>query len=760
MGVQAQSVGLVLSGGGAKGLSHIGVIKALEENNIPIDYISGTSMGAIVGGLYAIGLSPEDMIYIIKSERFLSWYKGQQERDFSTFIYQMDPTPDMIRFNIRNSYDKNGDKKGLKISLPTSIVSPYPMDLAVVQLFGTSSAACQGDFNNLMVPFFSVAADIAKKREYVCSSGDLGSAIRASMTFPAYFKPIVIDSTLLFDGGFYNNFPWKEMEEIHNPDYIIGSKCVKGEEMSLEEDDPFGMLEMMISVDSDYDIPIERGLVIGGEYNYGLMDFHLVDEIVNIGYENTLKSIPELKNRIKRERTPNEVDSMRLAFRSKCPPLVFKGVNITGSLDSLEKEYIKKTVSGEDSTFSFSHAKRGYYKVAASNSVNTFYPTAIYDPADSLFTLNLDVSKRKGVTILAGGNISSLSLIQGYMGFMYQDMDVHPYRAILNLNIGQLYIGSDVSVRKDLTFNPLSFVELDVVAHRWDYLTSNQSPIFSTTLSRNVVEKEVYSTINFGIPLSERRGIMLFAGSSLGSNEYDYFPSNSYSKYDIKDKTKLRYITPRIMLEQNTLNFKQYPTEGKSQSLDLRYLFGIEKYTLGTLSSESVPPTDYQPIKHHFSITYEADNYYSINKWLSFGLNAKMVISNSTKMRDYLSTILVTPSYTPTIHSKTLLLEGYRAPIFAAATITPIFKISSTISIRTAFGYFQPYQNIVEKGKGQYDFSEPLPMGNFLGDAAVVWQSPVGPVSISCAYYQKADTKFYPQLNIGFIIFKSKGLYN
>lgn len=128
----SQSVGLVLSGGGAKGLSHLGVIKALEENNIPIDYISGTSMGAIVGGMYAIGLSVEDMVYIIKSDRFLSWYKGEQERDFSTFLYQTDPTPSMINVNLRKSYDKLGRFDGLKLSLPTSIVSPYPMDLAVV----------------------------------------------------------------------------------------------------------------------------------------------------------------------------------------------------------------------------------------------------------------------------------------------------------------------------------------------------------------------------------------------------------------------------------------------------------------------------------------------------------------------------------------------------------------------------------------------------------------------------------------------------
>jgi NTE family protein len=129
-------------------------------------------------------------------------------------------------------------------------------------------------------------------------------------------------------------------------------------------------------------------------------------------------------------------------------------------------------------------------------------------------------------------------------------------------------------------------------------------------------------------------------------------------------------------------------------------------------------------------------------------------------MADYLSTILVTPGYTPTVHSRTLLLEGYRAPIYAAATITPIFKFGSSLSLRMAVGYFQPYKEIREMGRGQYTFSDPLPLGNFLGDAALVWQSPLGPVSLSCAYYQKADTKFYPQLNIGFLIFKQKGLRN
>ena len=92
----AQSVGVVLSGGGAKGLSHIGVLKALEENHIPIDYIAGTSMGAIVGGLYSIGLTTDEMLTLFRSKEFESWYNGKQEQGFATYFYRRETTAEML----------------------------------------------------------------------------------------------------------------------------------------------------------------------------------------------------------------------------------------------------------------------------------------------------------------------------------------------------------------------------------------------------------------------------------------------------------------------------------------------------------------------------------------------------------------------------------------------------------------------------------------------------------------------------------------
>ena len=98
--IHAQKVGLVLSGGGAKGLTHIGIIRALEENGIPIDYIAGTSMGAIVGSLYAMGYSPDEMEALLKSDDFKRWYSGNVEEKYIYYFKKNPPTPEFINIRI------------------------------------------------------------------------------------------------------------------------------------------------------------------------------------------------------------------------------------------------------------------------------------------------------------------------------------------------------------------------------------------------------------------------------------------------------------------------------------------------------------------------------------------------------------------------------------------------------------------------------------------------------------------------------------
>ena len=177
-----QSVGLVLSGGGAKGIAHIGVIQALEDNNIPIDYIAGTSMGAIVGSLYACGYTPAEMMAIINSESFADWSTGTIDKKLTYYFLQDDPLPTMINLNLGDS-----DSTLLSSVLPSSLINPLPMNFAFMELYAPYTAQCRGNFDRLFVPFRCVSSDMTNKRRVVSSSGSLSDAVRASMSFPLVF---------------------------------------------------------------------------------------------------------------------------------------------------------------------------------------------------------------------------------------------------------------------------------------------------------------------------------------------------------------------------------------------------------------------------------------------------------------------------------------------------------------------------------------------------------------------------------------------
>lgn len=757
--LNGQSVGLVLSGGGAKGLSHIGVIKALEENNIPIDYIAGTSMGAIIAALYSIGLTPDEMVAIFRSQEFASWYRGEFEKGYATYIYRREPNAEMFGLSLQR-----GSRNRLEVKLPVSLIPPYPMDLAVMQLFSSSSAAAGGNFNNLMIPYRCVAADIANKRPFVLRGGDLGSAVRASMTYPFLFKPIVIDSVLLFDGGFYNNFPWDVMIEDFDPDYIIGSKC-SGNAVEPDADNIISQIENMLMVETDYSIPQGKGVLVDIKLpGVAIMDFHRVDEIVNIGYNSARKYIAGLKNDIERRVSTQEILDKRLAFRTQTLPLRFKDVHVEGSvLNSGEKEFIIKTIKSgsiqEDlkGGFDFEQLKRGFYRVVATGNINTMYPVARFRE-DSLFDLYLRVTKQVPAKISIGGNISSSSLNQGYIGFQYNKFSKNPWRASADVNLGRYYSGLNLSLRQDIGIKPLWFYEAQITLHRFDYFGGSQTQFFANRVPSNIQESEMFVTIAAGTPINIDRNILAKFAISSGQNLYEYFHTNNYTTYDIPDRTSFSYISPTMSIESNTTNYKLYPTQGKKEKLSVRYTYLSEEYQPGSTSPNR--PEIKRDMHYSYSARYYSERYIYLTRHLTLGVLTDLTLSNRTYMGDHISTMMYMPAFTPNPHSKTLLLNSYRAPSFAALAISPIIHLSGSVFIHLQGSYFQPYRQLEESSDAVPRFTKNLPRGSFMGNVALVWQAPLGPISLSATYYQKSQVKWFPQLNIGFLIFRPKALIN
>jgi len=188
--VQAQRVVLVLSGGGSRGAAHIGVIKALEENHIPINYIVGTSIGAIIGGLYAIGYTPAEMEDFIASDSFNRLISGTLSEQNIYFFRKEDQNASWIAFDFNL-------KKKLSSLLPTNLISPYEMDFKFLEIFSPASAVMNYNFDNCLIPYRCVAADVDSSKSVVLRNGDLTSAIRGSMSIPFVFKPITINGRLV-----------------------------------------------------------------------------------------------------------------------------------------------------------------------------------------------------------------------------------------------------------------------------------------------------------------------------------------------------------------------------------------------------------------------------------------------------------------------------------------------------------------------------------------------------------------------------------
>ena len=197
-------VGLVLGGGGARGAAHIGVLQELERRRIPIDAIAGTSMGAIVGGLYASGMTPAELEQLVSSLDWADALTDMPARKYLSFRRKQDDAQYPIDLEA-------GLRRG-SLLLPKGVIQGQKLDLILREL--TIDVSHVTDFDDLPIPFRAIASDIERGEPYVMGQGDLARAIRASMSVPGVFAPVRLDDRLLVDGGIVGNLPIDVIREM------------------------------------------------------------------------------------------------------------------------------------------------------------------------------------------------------------------------------------------------------------------------------------------------------------------------------------------------------------------------------------------------------------------------------------------------------------------------------------------------------------------------------------------------------------------
>ncbi|MDR1886722.1 MAG: patatin-like phospholipase family protein [Prevotellaceae bacterium] len=734
-------IGLVLSGGGAKGLFHIGVLKALEENNIPVDYVAGTSMGAIVAGMYSMGYSPDEMMDYFSSQSFDNLLNGVIPTKYRFFSQEMDETPEALYMNF------DIKKKEIKPVFPTNLIPPYRMDLEFIRLTSAATAACKNNFDSLIVPFRCVAADIGAHKPHVMRKGNLGTAIRASMSYPFVFKPVLVDSTLLFDGGVYNNFPWDVMSGDFNPDIIIGSICTSNIEPP-DESDVISHISNMLIAETNYVLPDSTGILIEKNFpKVKILDFWRIHELVDSGYKITLEKMDEIRRKIPVERTASELGAKRKQFRSKCFVLKYDGATVTGGLD--EQNITIQRLMTKDTKNAYTHEQleSRFYSIIAFNLVKSFYPTAEYDFEKQIYVPNFRISPSPMFKLSFGGNISSSSGNMVYTGIEVLRWRKNLTRFRTSFTFGKQYSSFQIGARQDYPLSLPLFTEAYLTISAYDFYKGSQDIFYDNIRPVFLKEYDRFFTANIGRGLTKNSKLKI--GFSSGFQNVNYYKSTFFKSTDTLSKSNFPFFSVHMIIDKNTYNYKQYPTNGHYLNLSLRGVWGKENY-----KEASRPIILKQPHKWA-SLSLVNDYYFDINKYLSIGSYIELMASGKFVFFDYYPTIDMLPVFQPTPHSKTFLLESYRANTYLALGVKPILKIGKSISIQSDAYVFQPYKRLLT------DMSyEKLPKPLFMGSAAAVWQSPIGPLSVSLNYYDRNYNNWYLLVNFGYIIFNKKGLNN
>jgi NTE family protein len=738
----AQKVGLVLSGGGAKGLAHIGVIRALEENNIPIDYITGTSMGAIIGGLYAAGYSPDEMDMLFKSEDFKLWSKGIIPPKYVYYFKKLDDNPSFIDLDFARKEDK------MKLTLPTNIIPPGQIDFAFMELFSPANAVSESNFDKLFVPFRCVATDIYLNKQVVFSKGDLGMSIRASMTVPFVFKPIEIDSVLLFDGGLVNNFPFDVMHKDFKPDFTIGSAIDFKDKRPLKDDLKLQIWNMMVRK-TNYLIPDSLGIVIKSPVeHFAFLDFDQLAEIEKTGYDMAMSQMASIKSRISRRSDLDQLTRRREEYRSKSPSMVFNNIQVSGVEESL-MHYVIQSIRHKSRTFDLEELKREYFKILADDKIKSLLPTADYNKETGHFDLQLKAEQQKPLAVGVGGYFSLSDVNQGYIGLDYRMFNELPITIQSNIHIGKFYSSFMAGSRFNFTTKHPFSLDLYFIKNRFNYFSGSPELFFEDKRPHYVIRND--DNIQFDFSFPAKTTSKWEAGIDFINQTNDYYQTTKYTQDDKPDRTTFTAGNLHARFEEKALNKKQYPTEGKMFKFEADYIFGTEKETPGSTSTGNL----YFRKQHQYiQLELNFERYFKSAKWLTLGIESDSYFSTKGLFNNYTSSLISARSFTPTVNSTMRYLPSLRANNFVAGGLIAIIPVSPSTHFRLEGYYFQPFEELLSDNNNRPYYSGKLFTSNqFVGSGGFVIHTPFGPASLLLNYFYGSDPQFYLQASFGYLLF-------
>lgn len=744
----AQKVGLVLSGGAAKGLAHVGVLKALEEHEIPIDYVVGTSMGGIIAGCYAAGLSPDQIEHVMLSDDFLRWVNGNPEPGFNYYYHKGEVNPHFLKLNL--SLDSI-----LNFQLNASIASDVSLNFTLAEKVALASAIANNNFDKLFVPLRVVAADIFTQNQVILRDGSLSDALRATQTVPFFYNPIRVNGKYLFDGGVYNNFPVDVAQEVFKPDVIIGSNV----STKIFNDYPFdadeklisrSLLFLLLDKSDPASVPKEGIYIQPNLDGFTSFDFNHAKSLIDSGYAQTVRQINEIKQKVSSRRTCDEVTARRNTFNDRNPIMEFDKITYKG-FNSKQRRYLNhlfRVSSKTKEPIYFGQIKRSYFRLVSEDYFNNVYPNIVFDSATGKFNFQLTRRPQKNFQVDFGGVIATRDVSNIFLGLNFYHFDKQLTHLYAGFQTGNFYKAAVLKARID--FPQQFYLEPNASFNSWNYIESNdllKESAYPTIVKR--IDRKV--GINLGLPIAH---VFKSTLSFEGVNNLDRYINNVvFVSSDTLDELRLSGFKGGLAFTSSTLNRKQYATSGSAYQLKGQFFSIRENFKPGNTSLE----TDIVERQHQwFRLKASAQQYFNAG-WFRPGYYIEATFSNQPFFSNYRGTIINAPGFYPLQDSPTLMLENFRSFNYLAGGIRNVFTLRNKLDLRFEGYVFKPIDYLSELDQ------EPVSMRKlnavFLAaSGSLLMHSPLGPISLSVNYYDDKENQFGFLLHAGFLLFNDHSL--
>ena len=565
-------VGLVLSGGGAKGFAHVGVLRELEKRGIPIDYITGTSMGSIVGAMYSIGYTPDEIEEIIVSTDWTELFKDIPDRK----DIPLEERVSSERYSASVAYDNE-----FNVYFPKGLKQGQRMYLKLKELLGSGPET--KSFSDLPIPLRIIATDLDSGTATTFTQGDLAKVVNASIAIPTLFEPVEMRGRYYVDGIVTRNLPVEDIVKM-GADVVIAVDV--GVELTVRDEyNILTVLDQLMAIQSSSSTPAQRKmadiLIEPDISGFRTTDFDKAREIIAIGKEEAKKILDELEEEASEKIGRYEIEKRKKIVQNEVyvTDIFLKGnQNIDERI--VEAKLGKKlptTITNEElealmlDLYALSYIEKAYYKIED----GALYIEVVERPSNYL-SLGFNYDSEYGTTIALNTDIQNIGFAGSRSTFGVSFGDY------LNLNANHfIYYGLDNKV--GVLFN-LSYDERPL------FIYENNSK--KSELTSETIEAKASVVTQFGDQIFLAYGYSQKFSSLEQDVGRDIYKGLEYDE---------NYGSLFFMLTLDSLDKVDYSTKGVKS--DFQYLWG------GTIDGQDVD---------FYGPSYVLEGYYPITERLTF----------------------------------------------------------------------------------------------------------------------------------------------